>query len=134
MDVRELTDRGHDDAVYTDVAWHGFAYFDEIQSALPSTFDFGDGVADSQRCWVAYLPSTDEFLAGFDLWLQRDDGDPDEADAMAGGLATLRLSITNDKLVVTAVKSERLPSSIYEGDALDIIHARYPDHVEIDID
>ena len=127
MDVRELTDRSQDDAVYTDVAWHGFVYFDEIQSALPLTFDFGEGVADSQRCWVAYLPSTDEMLAGFDLWLKGDD-------AMAGGLATLRLSIANDKLVVTAVKSERLPSSIYEGDALDVIRARYPDHVEIDID
>lgn len=132
MDVRELTDRSHDDAIFTDVAWHGYAYFDAIESALPSTFEFGEGVADSQRCWVGYLPSTDEFLAGYDLWLQAsDDGGDDE---MAGGLVTWRLTIENGALVATPVKSERLPQSIYDGDALDQIRARHPDHVEIDID
>ena len=129
---RELTDRDHDRMPsYPNVAWRGFAYLDRIVPVLPEPEGFGEDVRDGQRCWVGYVPSTDEFLVGYDLWLRATtDGDS----AMAGGFATVRLSIAGTELAVEVKARERFPHSIYNGDTLDVIEARYPDLVEIDID
>jgi hypothetical protein len=133
--MRELTDRSQDRTNDSDVAWRGRPYFAEIRPVLPATFEFGVGVADSQRCWVGYNPSTDEFLAGYDLWLDVSEDDvKDDDDLMAGGLVTLKLEISGERVIASAVKRERLPKSIYSGGTLDDIKARYPEHIEIDVD
>lgn len=133
--MRELTDRNQDAAADPEVAWRGHAYFNEIRLTLPSQLDFGAGVRGSQRCWVAYAPSTDEFLAGYDLWLDVDESDDvDDDDLMAGGLVTIRLKFENNALIASPVRSERLPRSIYSGGTLDDIRARYPGLIEVDVD
>jgi hypothetical protein len=52
---------------------------------------------------------------------------------MAGGLVTLKLEISAERVIASAVKRDRLPKSIYSGGTLDDIEARYPEHLEIDV-
>ena len=130
---RELTHRDDDRLPsYPNVAWRGFAYLDRIEPVLPEAEGFGDDVDSGQRCWVSYLPATDEFLVGYDLWLRGGDGDEGEAQ-MAAGFIKLRLSVEGAELKVSIVGHERFPGTVY-GKGLDAIEARHPDRVEIDID
>lgn len=129
---RELTNRQHDHLPsYPNVAWRGFAYLDRIVPILPEADGFGDDVESGQRCWVGYLPSADEFLVGYDLWLRRNPGE--QQAQMAGGFTRLRLATTGDDLGVTVLANERFSSTVY-AKALDVIQARHPDLIEIDID
>ncbi len=130
---RELTERSQDHLPsYPDIAWRGHAYLEHIEPILPEASGFGEDVTDGQRCWVGYVPSTDEFLLGYDLWL-REVSEEGEA-TMAGGLTRVRLSTSTGELVVSLVAHDRFPHSIYSGDTLDVIQARFPDLIEIDID
>jgi hypothetical protein len=137
--VRELTNRDHDHLPsYPNVAWQGFGYVDRIERVLPEADGFGEDVDSGQKCWVGYLPSTDEFLVGYDLWLHRDDDDDDDDDddegaLMAGGFTKLKLAIVGAGLTVDVVGHERFTKPVYDG-ALDQIEQRHPDLVEIDID
>jgi hypothetical protein len=136
--VRELTNREHDHLPsYPNVMWRGFAYLKRIAPVLPEADGFGDDVQSGQRCWVGYLPSTDEFLVGYDLWLRSSGDDEDDRDGddslMAGGFTTLRLSIVGTDLAVNIVGHERFPDTVYSG-ALKQIEARHQNLIEIDID